>query len=403
MINPKYSPLWACGPEIRYFILTGGRGSAKSFAVGTFLTQLMWEVGHRVLFTRYTMKSAEISIIPEFTDKIDRLEWLDAFHITKDEVTNTVTGSGILFSGIKASSGDQTARLKSLAGVTTWVLDEAEELTDEDTFDTIDLSIRQANKHNRVILVMNPATKEHWIYKRFFEQAGVEPGSNEIKGNVCYIHTTYLDNIHHLAQSFLDGIETMRMNNPEKYRHKILGGWLDKAEGVIFNNWAFGEFPKDLPYIFGQDYGFSVDPDVMVKIAIDDKLKTVYWHECFYANGQSPEQLISSIRQHAKPTDLIVADNAEPRLNAQLRHAGLNVQEAEKGPDSVRNGIRLLSEYRHVITPTSSNLAKEFNNYAWNDKKSDTPIDAWNHGIDAGRYAFMRLKGNPNYGQYAVY
>jgi phage terminase large subunit len=64
--------------------------------------------------------------------------------------------------------------LKSLAGVTTWVLDEAEELTDEDTFDKIDFSIRAKNIQNRVILVLNPATKEHFIYKRFFESKGVK-------------------------------------------------------------------------------------------------------------------------------------------------------------------------------------------------------------------------------------
>lgn len=97
--------------------------------------------------------------------------------------------------------------MKSLAGVTCWVLDEAEELVDEDIFDKIDLSIRAKNKQNRVILVLNPSTKEHFIYQKFFESKGVEAGSNLTKGDTTYIHTTYLDNIENLSQSFLDQVE----------------------------------------------------------------------------------------------------------------------------------------------------------------------------------------------------
>ena len=76
-------------------------------------------------------------------------------------ITSKVTGSTILFRGIRTSSGDQSANLKSLSGVTTWILDEAEELMDEETFDKINLSIRQKGKQNRVILLLNPSTKAH--------------------------------------------------------------------------------------------------------------------------------------------------------------------------------------------------------------------------------------------------
>lgn len=89
--------------------------------------------------------------------------------MTKSEIINKKSKSEIIFRGLKTSSGDQTANLKSLQGVTTWILDEAEELTDEATFDKINLSVRIKGKHNRVILILNPSTKEHWIYQRFFE------------------------------------------------------------------------------------------------------------------------------------------------------------------------------------------------------------------------------------------
>ena len=211
--------------DSRYFILTGGRGSGKSFAINTMLLLLTQEAEHTILFTRYTLRSANISIIPEFKEKIDLLNLNHLFHITKDEIINKGSGSKILFRGIKTSSGDQTANLKSMQGITTWVMDEAEELMDETIFDKIDLSVRQKGVDNRIILILNPTTKEHWIYERFFESKGIESGSNITKQDVSYIHTTYLDNIENLSQSYLDRVKEIKKHRPEKYKHQMLGGW----------------------------------------------------------------------------------------------------------------------------------------------------------------------------------
>ena len=139
-LNPKYKSLYS--NDGRYNIITGGRNSGKSFGVTIFILHLTYEKGHKVLYTRYTMTSAEKSIIPEFLAKIELLGVQDHFEVTKKEITNKMTGSSIMFSGIQTSSGNQTANLKSISGITTWVLDEAEEMTDEDNFDTIDLSVR---------------------------------------------------------------------------------------------------------------------------------------------------------------------------------------------------------------------------------------------------------------------
>jgi len=239
-LNNKYKCLFE--NDTRYFIVTGGRGSSKSFGVGTFTNLLSFEQGHKILFTRQTMTSAHLSIIPEFQEKIDLMQLNELFEVTKSEIKNKQSNSEIIFKGIRTSSGDQTANLKSLQGVTTWVLDEAEELTDESTFDKINLSIRQKGKQNRVILILNPSTKEHWIYKKFFEERGVQEGFNGIKDDVTYIHTTYEDNIDNLDQSFINEILRIKETNPQKYKHQILGGWLNKAEGVVFNNWRIDNF-----------------------------------------------------------------------------------------------------------------------------------------------------------------
>lgn len=401
-LSPKYEPLFSAPETVRYFILTGGRGSSKSFSAGTFLSLLTMEQGHRILFTRYTMVSAGLSIIPEFVEKLELLDIAPAYKITRDEIINTATNSSVVFKGIKTSSGDQTAALKSLQGVTTWVLDEAEELTSEDTFDTIDLSIRQKGYHNRVVLIMNPTTKEHWVYKKFFEGRGVQEGFNGVKGDTCYIHTTYQDNLENLDKSFIATVERLKQSNPKKYHHKIEGGWLDKAEGVIFSNWTHGEFDNSLPYLYGQDFGFSIDPTTLIKIAIDDKAMKVYIDECFYKEGLTTLEIYNHNSRFCNSKDLIVADSAEPRLIQELKSKQLNVRPTAKGPDSVRAGILKMQDYQLVLTPNSVNVAKELNNYVWHDKKSDTPIDDYNHAIDAIRYAFMYMKDKPNRGKYAV-
>jgi phage terminase large subunit len=396
-INDKYLVL---DNDTRYFICTGGRGSGKSFSIGLLLCLLTFEPNHVILFTRYTLRSASISIIPEFLQKIELLGMQEDFYITKDEIINKKSGSRILFRGIKTSSGDQTANLKSLQGVTTWVLDEAEELTDEETFDKIDLSVRSRDTQNRVIMIMNPSTKEHWIYQRFFEAKGMQDGKNIQKNDTTYIHTTYLDNKENLSSSYINQLENIRLRRPEKYKHQILGGWLDKAEGVVFSNWQMGSFVQVSKSVFGQDFGFSADPTTLVETSIDKTNKKIYLKLHYYKQGLTTSQ-ISDLNKRCAQDNLIVADSAEPRLITELK-VNNNIVAAIKGQGSVTYGIALLQDFDLIVDPESTELIKELNNYCWLEKKSATPIDAHNHALDAIRYAVSYQLENPTRGQYFI-
>lgn len=387
----KYKPLFLDTPKTRYYLITGGRGSGKSWTLSMFLLNLTYEEGHVILFTRWTLTSAFISIIPEFIDKIELMHKEADFEITQSEIINKQTGSKILFRGIKTSQGTATANLKSIAGVTTWLLDEAEELVDEDIFDRIDLSVRAVDKPNRVLLVMNPATKEHWVYKRFFEEYAVNSGFIGTKEDCTYIHTTYLDNIENLNPTVVSRFEAMKQRNPTKYSHIVLGNWMDKAEGVIFDNWRIGDFDTSLPFGFGMDFGFSVDPTTLVKVAVDEDKGIIYCQECFAQVGLTTTDIAKSIGKWCKPNDMIVADSAEPRLINEIYNMGYNIIPCTKGPDSVRYGIKKMQDYALVVTGDSLTIIKELNNYIWSDKRSDTPRDDYNHTIDAMRYAFDKL------------
>jgi phage terminase large subunit len=383
-LNNKYKALLKY--DTRFYIVTGGRGSSKSFGVGTFITALSYESNHKILFTRQTMTSAHLSIVPEFQEKLDLFDINDHFNINRSVIENKVSKSEIIFKGLKTSSGDQTANLKSLQGVTTWILDEAEELSDESTFDKINLSLRTKGVHNRVILILNPTTKEHWIYKRFFEDAGVSENFNGVKGDVTYIHTTYLDNLKHLDSSFVNEIERIKITNPNKYKHVILGAWLEKAVGVVFNNWSFGAFnPDNLQVSYGQDFGFSIDPTTLIGVAIDKKHKKIYVQEHLYKPKLTTSE-IAHINKEVCGHSLIVADSAEPRLINELASLGCNIIGAEKGPGSISLGIALLLDYQIIVEHNSSNMAKELNNYIYADKGSKLFVDDFNHLIDPLRY-----------------
>ncbi len=391
-LNDKFKPLFK--NDTRFFIVTGGRGATKSFSVNTFIALLSLEKNHKVLFTRQTLSSAHISIIPEFKEKIELLNLQNIFDINRTTIQNKASGSEIIFKGLKTSSGDQTASLKSLQGITTWILDEAEEMVDEKLFDKINLSLRTKGTQNRVILILNPATKEHWIYKRFFEDAGVQAGWNGQKNNVTYIHTTYLDNIKHLDQSFINEVERMKTKNPSKYEHIINGSWLEKAEGVVFTNWEYGEFnPKGLQTVFGQDYGFSIDPTTLIEVAIDKREKLIWVKEHLYAPKLTTRE-IAEINKNCAGQNLIIGDSAEPRLIQELNNQGNNIMGAIKGQGSISLGVSLLLDYKLIIEDHSTNIGKELNNYVYADKGSKLFVDDFNHTIDPLRYVASYVLGN---------
>lgn len=216
MIEPQiiYHPLYEDKDKF-IILITGGRGSGKSFNASTFIERLTFEMTeaekiiHQILYTRYTMVSAGMSIIPEMMEKIELDGTTKYFKTTKTDIVNKMTKSRIMFRGIKTSSGNQTAKLKSIQGITTFVCDEAEEWTNEEEFDKIMLSIRKKGIQNRIIIIMNPCDSNHFIYKKYIENTHklVEIDGVQVQvsthPNVLHIHTTYFDNLENLSPEFL--------------------------------------------------------------------------------------------------------------------------------------------------------------------------------------------------------
>lgn len=324
-----YRPLFKKKPDTRYFLVTGSRGSAKSFHVAAFLLNLTYEPGHVILFTRWTLVSAHISIIPEYLEKIDLLNAEADFEVTKTEIVNKTSGSRIVFRGIKTSQGTATANLKSIQGVTTFVVDEMEELHDEDAFDRIDLSIRHKTLPNRVIMVMNPTSKHHMIYDKFVAQK---------RADTTYIHTTYLDNRHNLSQSFIDQAERAKRENLPRYQHLFLGHWIDGVEGLLWNMAIISKYRvKELPKL------------KRVIVAIDPAVT---------ANEKSDETGIVLVAEGVDKHYYVIEDNSGrytpsqwaevAKGTAESQNAECYVAEGNQGHDLVASNIRSVDNQRRV-------------------------------------------------------
>ena len=400
MIVPQeiYHPLYE-DKEKFIILITGGRGSGKSFNASTFIERLTFEmtpvekIVHQILYTRYTMVSAGMSIIPEMMEKIDLDGTTKYFKTTKTDIVNKMTKSRIMFRGIKTSSGNQTAKLKSIQGITTFVCDEAEEWISEDEFDKIMLSIRKKGIQNRIIIIMNPCDSNHFIYKKYIEKTHklVEIDGVQVQisthPNVLHIHTTYFDNLENLSPEFLKEVEDIKVSNPEKYAHVVIGRWADVAEGAVFKKWGIvKEFPQECKKVgIGQDFGFTNDPSAAVRCGIIDN--RLYVDELFYET----DMLSSAIANRLKPFSMkVFADSQDPRLIQEIKNRGVNIYPVDKFPGSIKAGIDKIKDMEFFVTERSYNLITELRKYVWDKDKDgnyiNEPVDEYNHLMDAIRY-----------------
>jgi phage terminase large subunit len=148
------------------------------------------------------------------------------------------------------------------------------------------------------------------------------------------------------------------------------------------------------------DFGFSIDPDALAEVAIDVKNKLLYVKEHIYQRGLKTHELSKMLLEKTKG-GLIIADSAEPRLIDDLRFQKINIQAVKKG--TIESGIVRMQDFKIIVEPNSTNIAKELNNYCYLNKGSKLYVDNWNHIIDAIRYNVIYNLDNPSKGTYGFY
>lgn len=405
--------------EVDTVIITGGRSSAKSFCVAVFSLIGLVEYCWNVLYTRFTNISIVDSIKPEVDDKIELLNYQNKAISTNTHIE--YKGNRIAFKGIKTGSKQQTANLKSLSGFNVFVVDEAEELPDYETYEKVYLSIRSKEKRNLTILLLNPTSVHHWIYRKFFLAKNIDGGYNGIKDNVMYIHTSYLDvPKKYIAPNIITYYETLKREDEKKYNQIVLGGWTESVEGRVFNNWeqiSFEEFRLlQFKSIYAVDWGKNHKMGI-VELKYDHYKNNLYCNELNWKSenellSELPSDLIKQINEQAGgiivytfnrlgiPKDcIIVCDSAVPDNILNLRNYGWEYAYGiDKPKGSVMAGITLLHNTNVFYTNTSKGIDHEFRNYAYASDRlgiiDDEVIKENDDIIDPIRYGRRHFENN---------
>ena len=370
MINPNVTYLEENLPKQRYSLLQGSTRSGKTRAVIDYLLLFCQQHGGvEIGLTRETFKALKATAWKDFENVLKEYGMYNPDDHNKTDGVYRIGSNVLTYFG-----SDSHDKVHGSSRDILWV-NEAQ-LTDQEVVDQLFPRTR-----HKIICDFNPALgDEHWLDKYM-----------EI--NPPFI-TTYKDNPF-LTQSQIVEIES-RKDNP--YWWSVYGeGKRAKVEGAVFTNWEKGAFSGD--YWFGMDFGYSNDPTALVRVSLDRKNGVIYLKEELYETHLTTGQIFE-IASKACGKSLIIADSSEPRLIAELRSKGLNIQGAKKGQGSVNEGVMLMNDYK--IIAEGKNLHKELSKYKWADKGRTMPIDDYNHAIDAARYGITFKLTRPNYGKYAL-
>ena len=403
IVGKGYGTFWNF--KGRYRVCKGSRASKKSKTTAlNSIVRIMEYPQANMLCVRKTFRTLKDSCFTELKWAIRRLgveEWWDVKE-SPLEMTYKPTGQKILFRGL-----DDPLKVTSITvevGVLCWLwIEEAYEIGSEADFDTLDESIRgemPPGLFKQITLTFNPWNEHHWMKKRFFD-APTDP-------DILAMTTNYLCN------EWLDAadkkvFETMKTNNPRRYRVAGLGDW-GIVDGLVYENWEEHLFSveevRKTPGIrsaFGLDFGYTNDPTALFCGLIDTTSKTLWVFDEIYKQGMSNEDIARDITGAGYSKERIRADSAEPKSIDRLRTLGIqHIRKARKGKDSVNNGIDFIQDYKIFIHPRCVNFLTEIGNYTWatdtkTGKKLNIPIDDFNHLMDAMRYALEEFITGPHY------
>lgn len=416
--NHLYQPVFTT--KARYILLWGGRARGGShFGTDYYLYKMTQPEYFRGAIMRSVYGDIRGSLWQDFKDRLENSSFSEKdFDLNESRMSSEYkkTGNSFLAKGFKKSSSKASAKLKSLAGMTHILIEEAEEVDEED-FDKLDDSIRTNKIENiQIILLFNPPGKNHWLMKRFFNLEEWEPEAEgdmnpDAKGyykatpkfnpDVLVIHSTWLDNMKNLNYKTIQkyqnyGNVKSSFYNPERYYVDVKGLVPEGVRGRIYKNWKpiTVDFFDSLPYpaFYGLDFGYSEDPVALVKIKLHNN--RAFRREIIYEPGLTNPALAAKMKaKGVTKRDKIYADSSEPKSIKELRDLGFNVIEADKGPDSVNFGIKYIKSLENYYTEDSKNIEHELQEWKWqldaNKEPTDTPEDKNNHAMDGDRYGII--------------
>ena len=380
----KFKPLYT--QDTRYYFLKGGRGSAKSFhTADRLLMLLLQEPDESLICLREIQRSIKHSSKKLLEDRIEHHGLYYHFEILETEIRSKIGSGVIIFSGLQNHTVDS---IKSLENFKYAWTEESQSITSH----SLELLIPTIRKDgSKLFFTYNPMRSDDPI-------ADLEMNTDD----KTVIFANYTDNPF-CPKAIFQEASAMKIRRPKKYRHIYLGETGD-LEGVIFENWTarviMEEEYKGLECVQGLDFGYTNDPTSFCINYIDDTNRKIFVIDGFYKKGLSNAEIASRIILRQAHKHLTRADSAEPKSIDYIKNKGVYMIPAEKGKDSIMQGIDYLKEYDIIVNAHLSDFIEELNNYTWKmdkmtNKPMNEPIDDYNHFLDSLRYSVSHKYRNP--------
>lgn len=367
----------------RFVVEQGGTRSGKTYNILIWIifSYCMRNTGKTITICRKSFPSLRGSCMRDFFEILDTHGLYTESNHSKSLSEYRLNGNLVEFVSL-----DQPQKIRGRKRNLCFI-NEANELTYEDFFQ---LNIRTTG---RIIIDYNPSDEFHWLYDDVVDREDCD-----------FFITTYLDN------PFLDPMliaEIERLKEVDEVYWKVYGqGQRAQNKAVIFRFDVTKQIPEGAKLMaYGLDFGYVNDPTAFVEVYRHGD--TLYFNELIYQTGLTNRDIATMMRDlDVDQYTPIYADSAEPQAIDEIHKWGFNIKKTKKGADSINMGIDVLRRHRLVWTEHSHNGHKEMRNYKWledkNGKMLNKPVDAFNHLIDALRYATWMSLGNPNFGKYAV-
>jgi phage terminase large subunit len=367
----------------RYKGAHGGRGSGKShFFADLLVARANSQLGFRAACLREVQKSLKNSVKLLVEDKIRAKGLTHRFEILDAEI-RTPGGGVIIFQGMQNHTADS---IKSLEGFDVAWVEEAQSLSQR-SLDLLRPTIRKPRSEMWFSWNPNKPTDPVDVLLR-----GDCPPSD------AHVVEVNWDANPWLPRELRADMEDDRRRDPDKFLHVWQGHYSLNSEARVFRNWKIQEFetPSDAVHRFGADWGFAIDPTVLVRCHIDGR--TLYVDQCVYQVGCEIDRtpaLFDKIQGSRKW--LIRADSARPETVSYMKRQGFRITEAIKGPGSVEDGIEFLRSFDIIVHPRCKHVADELTLYSYKRDPQTEEIlplleDKNNHTIDALRYALEELR-----------
>lgn len=363
----------------RYKGAHGGRGSGKSHFFAEMMIEAHIAEKTDSVCVRENQKSLDQSVKKLLESKIEKLN-AGAYFEVQDSRIKANNGGIIIFQGMQNHTAES---IKSLEGFDRAWVEEAQTMSQK-SLDMLRPTIRKPNS-------------ELWF--SWNPRQATDPVDCLLRGETLpprsiVVEANYADNPWFNDTTLLEEMEYDRQRDFDKYCHVWLGQYQQNSESRVFRNWRIEECeaPPGVTFRLGADWGFSVDPSVLVRCWIDGR--NLYVDYEAYMVGCEIDNLPTLFMSVPDAENWpIVADSARPETISYMRKHGFpRILPAVKGARSLEEGVEFLKSFDIIVHPRCKHLIDELTLYSYKtDPLTDQvlPIlaDKDNHVLDALRYA----------------